>query len=111
MAIARKLGLNWQAIADLNHLFWPYVLYPGQVLLLPGKDAGSPPPPVDDSSSGNNNQDTGSNTPSGKTYVVQKGDYLVALGRKFGIPWQELASYNSIGYPYIIYPGQVLKLP
>jgi LysM repeat protein len=43
--------------------------------------------------------------------VVQKGDYLVALGRKFGVPWQTLASLNGIGYPYIIYPGQVLKIP
>ncbi len=46
-----------------------------------------------------------------ESYTVQSGDFLVALAKSFGTTWQELAQLNSIGYPYTIFPGQVLKLP
>jgi uncharacterized protein YvpB/LysM repeat protein len=46
-----------------------------------------------------------------ESYTVQPGDFLVALAKSFGTTWQELAQLNSIGYPYTIFPGQVLKLP
>jgi uncharacterized protein YvpB/LysM repeat protein len=45
------------------------------------------------------------------TYTVQPGDYLMELAREFDVNWLELAEVNSIGYPYIIYTGQVLHLP
>lgn len=45
------------------------------------------------------------------TYIVQPGDYLVALAETFGTTWQELAELNSVPYPYIIFTGQVLQLP
>ena len=46
-----------------------------------------------------------------ESYTVQSGDFLVALAKSFGTTWQELAQLNVIGYPYTIFPGQVLKLP
>jgi len=104
MQIARKLELSWTAIAQMNQLQPPYVLYPGQVLVLPGPDAGPPPPPLVEQ------EDSGSPS-SGETYVVQKGEYLYGLAQRFGVNWQVLASYNKISYPFQIYPGQVLKIP
>jgi LysM repeat protein len=47
----------------------------------------------------------------GDTYTVQRGDYVIALARQFGIDWRELVDLNSLPYPYTIYPGQVLQLP
>ncbi len=47
---------------------------------------------------------------AGDTYTVQRGDYLTALAERFGTTWQELAAANNIGYPYTIYPGQVLSV-
>ena len=105
MQIARKLQLSWTAIAQLNQLISPYVLQPGQVLTLPGSDSGPPPPPVSGEST-----ETQSHA-SGESYVVQSGEYLYLLAQRFGVNWQVLASYNQIGYPYQIYPGQVLKIP
>lgn len=49
--------------------------------------------------------------PPGNTYIVQRGDYLVALADQFGTTWQELARLNAIPYPYTIFPGQVLTIP
>ena len=46
----------------------------------------------------------------GNTYIVQRGDYLVELAKRFGTTWQELAVLNNIAYPYTIYPGQALKV-
>lgn len=47
---------------------------------------------------------------SKKTYVVQPGDYLTAIANKYGLDWRKLAEINHIPYPWVIYPGQVLKL-
>ena len=105
MQIARKLELSWTAIAQINQLRSPYVLHPGQVLELPGADAGPPPPPLP-----GREEETDSQA-SGETYIVKKGEYLYALAQRFGVNWQALASYNQIGYPYQVYPGQVLEIP
>lgn len=102
MQIARKLELSWTAIAELNHLVWPYTLYPGQVLQLPGADAGPPPPPFEGESQ---------SPASDKTYVVQPGDYLYSIAIELGVNWQALAAHNNISYPYIVVPGQVLEIP
>jgi uncharacterized protein YvpB len=48
---------------------------------------------------------------AGASYTVQRGDYLTALAERFGTTWQELAAANNIGYPFTIYPGQVLSVP
>jgi len=46
-----------------------------------------------------------------ETYVVQRGEYLTGLAERFGIEWETLADVNGIGYPYVVYAGQVLHLP
>ncbi len=51
------------------------------------------------------------NSPSAETYTVIRGDYLSALAERFGTTWVILAELNHIAYPYVIYPGQQLKLP
>ena len=45
-----------------------------------------------------------------ETYTVRTGDYLKGLAQQFGMDWQHIADLNGIQPPYIIYPGQVLKL-
>jgi len=47
------------------------------------------------------------------TYTVKPGDHLAAIARSHKVPggWPAIASANSISSPYIIHPGQVLKLP
>src|SRR4030042_2207110 len=57
------------------------------------------------------NDDSNSPETDGESYTVQSGDFLVRLAEDFGTTWQELAQLNSIGYPYTIFPGQVLRIP
>lgn len=48
-------------------------------------------------------------TPSGYTYIVKKGDTLSGIASKYGTTWQELASYNGISNPDLIYPRTSIK--
>ena len=43
-------------------------------------------------------------------YVVKKGDTLYSIGLEFGFDYKEIAQWNSIRAPYVIYVGQALKL-
>lgn len=96
MQIARSLGLDWQTIARLNNLQPPaYVVYPQQVLQLPGMASPAPAPaPI-----------------AAATYVVQQGDTLFKIATRFGLDWPALARLNSLSYPYRIFVGQTLRLP
>ncbi len=112
VSIARKLGISWTDLAAVNGIKSPYVVYAGQVLKLPGGSSGGapapapqpspePPPPPKDPPPSSGSQ----------TYTVQRGDYLRKIAEKFGITWQSIAQANNIKYPYILYAGQVLKIP
>ncbi|WP_119717666.1 peptidoglycan DD-metalloendopeptidase family protein [Cognatilysobacter tabacisoli] len=46
----------------------------------------------------------------GATTVVQRGDTLYGIAFRNGIDVRDLASWNGIGAPYTIYPGQRLRL-
>jgi LysM repeat protein len=41
-------------------------------------------------------------------YTVQKGEYLVLIGRKLGIDWRTIAEINKLANPSKIFPGQKL---
>ena len=50
--------------------------------------------------------------PSGSsTYTVKSGDCLSKIGSNLGVNWKDIANINGISSPYIIYVGQVLKIP
>lgn len=44
-------------------------------------------------------------------YVVKKGDTLSKIANKYGITYKELAEYNNISNPNVIYVGQKIKIP
>ena len=48
---------------------------------------------------------------SGNTYVVQAGDTLGHIAKRYGLSWKELAEYNNIRNPHKIYVGQKIKIP
>jgi len=46
-------------------------------------------------------------------YVVQKGDFLSKIAKKYGLTWQQIfeANKDQIKDPNIIHTGQKLKIP
>jgi LysM repeat protein len=91
--IGQRFGLLWTTLAQANNLLPPYIIYVGQVLRIPGTNPTPTPPPVY------------------RTYVVKQGDYLLAIARSYNLDWRTIASLNGIVYPWIILPGQTLRLP
>ncbi|HEY4691580.1 MAG TPA: LysM domain-containing protein [Anaerolineae bacterium] len=49
--------------------------------------------------------------PGTTTYTVKAGDRLFSIGRQFGVNPYSIAQANNILPPYIIHPGDVLKIP
>ena len=52
-------------------------------------------------------------TPSSSDYeyVVKSGDTLSGIARRYNTTYQELARYNNIANPNLIYVNQVIKIP
>ncbi len=46
-----------------------------------------------------------------KKYTVKSGDVLWKIGKMFEKTYQELADFNNMKNPHLIYPGQVLLIP
>ena len=44
------------------------------------------------------------------THVVQRDETLYRIATRHGLDWRDLAHRNGIGPPYLIYPGQRLRL-
>ncbi|TJX68363.1 LysM peptidoglycan-binding domain-containing protein [Soehngenia saccharolytica] len=44
-------------------------------------------------------------------HIVQKGEVLYRIGLKYKVPWQELAQYNKLKNPNLIFPGQIILIP
>jgi len=49
--------------------------------------------------------------PGESTYVVKPGDRLFSIGRQFGVNPYSIAQANNIAPPYVIHPGDTLKIP
>ena len=98
--IGLKYGMSWVTLAAYNNLPNPNYIRVGQVLYIPGggEPVPTPPPAPPDA-------------PAYVDYVVQPGDTLYSIGRKFGVSWVEIAEANGIVNPNLIYAGQVLKIP
>jgi LysM repeat protein len=44
-------------------------------------------------------------------YTVKPGDNLYRIGVAFGIPWPNIAAFNNLANPNLIFAGQVLCIP
>lgn len=87
--IAAAHGTTWQELQRINGLANANLIFPGQVLTLPG--GGKP-------------------APQKRTYTVRSGDNLSAIAARFGTSWQALAQKNGIANPNLIFPGQVIRI-
>jgi lysozyme len=91
-SIARTFGTSWTYLASINGLSNPNFIWWGQTLCV---SVYTPPPPP----------------PQNRTYVVQRGDWLSLIARRFGVSLWSLLQVNPLMNPNLIYPGQVLNIP
>ncbi|MBA5266469.1 LysM peptidoglycan-binding domain-containing protein [Enterococcus hirae] len=84
-SIATRYSTTYQALASLNGLSNPNMIYAGQVLKVNEKVSTT------------------------RTYTVRSGDNLSSIASRLGITYQVLAQGNGLSNPNLIYPGQVLS--
>ncbi len=89
--IAARYGTTVNELISLNGISNPNLIYPGEVLRIPGR--------VSESSSS-----------SLTIYKVQSGDTLSEIAARYGTTVNELMSLNGISNPNLIYPGEVLRI-
>lgn len=74
--------------------------------LLPGCHHHKPPAPVEEHSYSQVKRQLNEDG----TYSVRAGDTLYAIAFSYGLDHREMAQWNGISAPYVIYPGQALNL-
>lgn len=84
--IAQNYGVSVSALASLNGISNPNLIYAGQKLIIP----------------------TGGAVPV--YYVIQKGDTLSGIAAKFGTTTKALQQMNGISNPNVIYAGQRIRI-
>lgn len=98
MALGRAVALNRTCAAP------SIALCTLLLLLLLAACAGRPPAPIEDRS----------RRPAGPAstgvYTVVRGDTLYGIAWRYGLDFRELAVLNAIAEPYVIRPGQRLRL-
>ena len=103
-SIAAKEGVTVAAITAANPGINPNLIVPGQVLNIPAPGAQPQPAPVVTVPSSS----TSACTP---TYTVQRGDWIYALARRFGVSVSAILVANPGVNANVLYPGQVLNIP
>lgn len=93
-SIARRFGTTVNNILRVNpQITNPDLIFVGQIITVP---TGVPPVPP----------------PGATRYVVQPGDTLSAIARRFGVTLQVLIAANpQITNPDLIFPGQIIFIP
>ncbi|NLX64825.1 MAG: LysM peptidoglycan-binding domain-containing protein [Clostridiaceae bacterium] len=89
--IANKFGTSVAALKSANNLSGD-IIYPGQILVIPDKSANTAPAP----STGQNQAPAPQNNTKWPdvTYIVQPGDTVTSVAKKFGVSVQDILKYN-----------------
>lgn len=113
--IAQKYGMTLNQLMQINNITNPDLIYRGQQLTVwattdvepntndpnaPQVNLTEAPPPVEQSPAAEST-----------SYVVQAGEHLAAIARRFNVSWPAIAQANGLTDPNQIYAGQTLLIP
>ncbi len=106
--ISVRFGVSLSAITAANGITNANLIFVGQRLTIPGTTSGATPVPTSPPAS------TPTSAPpatGSTTYVVQRGDTLWGIARKFGVSQAAIIATNGITNPNRILVGQRLIIP
>jgi LysM repeat protein len=115
--IAGRYGLSTASVLALNGLGWKSLIFPGQTLRLAAAPAPAATPPAVPSSPSTAPASTTpappapAPTPASTTYVIQRGDTVTSIARRFGVTIPAILSANGLSTSSIIYTGRTLVIP
>jgi murein DD-endopeptidase MepM/ murein hydrolase activator NlpD len=100
--IASRYGVSLELLKTINQISNQDLIHVGQLLQIPvGGSTAAPAPPTAAAPATTSGEDT---------YVVQPGDSLYKIARRFGTTVAALATANNLANPSALQPGQVLQL-
>jgi murein DD-endopeptidase MepM/ murein hydrolase activator NlpD len=92
MSIASRYATSWRALARVNGMLSPDVLYAGQVVRVPLVEANS-------------------GGRRGMLHVVDLGETLFQIALRHDVPPWSVVNANDVSNPALIYRGQQLLIP
>ncbi len=95
-SVARDYGVTPDELIARNNLQYPYYLDIGQELIIPVGGSTSP---------------DGTPPAGTRQHVVQQGEWIYSIARKYGVSPDDIIALNNLPYPYTLYPGDVLNIP
>jgi LysM repeat protein len=95
-SVARDHGISPDDLIARNNLQYPYYLDIGQQLIIPA--GGSVPTDA-------------TPVPGTREHIVQQGEWIYSIARKYGVSPDDIIALNNIPYPYTLYPGDVIQIP
>ena len=100
--LGRRFGISARALAAHNGHAINKTLFPGQLLTMPSQKSNG--------HKGNNQETNGrlSRTLSDLAYVVEHGDSLWSIAKRFGVATADLKSWNPLVRGHLLRPGQKL---
>lgn len=108
-SISRRFGVPVNDIVAANNIANPNLIYVGQQLQIPdGQPVPTAPPP---SGTAVPPQPTAAPPTGSVIHVVQPGDTLSAIARRYGTTVNAIAAANNIANPNLIFVGQRLVIP
>lgn len=119
-SIGRTYGINWPDLANANGLANANQILVGQQILIPGVNApgtSAVAPPVatvpDQTAPAPAAQPVVAPAPSGtdRTHVVQAGEHLASIAKRYGLSWPSIAAANNMTDPNKVFVGQTLIIP
>ena len=116
--IAQAYEVAPLSIAYANGLAAPFVIRPGQLLLIPGDaPAYGTVPPLSDQAryateyNGQALNDGQGGGGGGEEYTVQIADTLDTIAQDYDVAMLSIAYLNELEAPYVLMPGDVLVIP
>lgn len=102
--IAARFNTTAATLAQLNNIVNPNLIYPGQVLRVPGTAPAVPPTPVLAPTAA-------APIPQPRTHTVRPGENLYRISLIYGVALDALQRANNLLNPNLIFVGQVLVIP
>ncbi|MCS7003602.1 MAG: LysM peptidoglycan-binding domain-containing protein, partial [Dehalococcoidia bacterium] len=110
--IAQRFGVTVSAIVTRNGLANPNLIYPGQRLIIPAPGTTPvPPTAVPPTGVPPTQAPPPTQQPGGTIHIVQRGESLNTIARRYGVTVSAIVAANNIVNPNLIYPGQRLIIP
>lgn len=115
-SIARRYDVEPADLFAVNGLSGTPQIWAGQVLTLPLRRDGSAPLALDDPQPPDRAGSAPAeaiteNTPSGLVHVVQPGENLSDLAKRYDVPVFDISEVNQLAARELLQPGQRLNIP